>query len=162
MAKIHESVFQAKGSVVLGDVEMGADCGVWYGAVIRGDEDSIRIGSGSNFQDNAVLHVDTGYPMVIGDGVTVGHGAILHGCSVGDNTVIGMGAIVLNTAKIGKNCIIGAGALVPGGMEIPDGSIAFGNPAKIRREVTEDDIRANRENAEVYVELAREAKKQDS
>ena len=160
MSKLDKTVFVAPGSHIIGDVTIGKDSGVWYNAVIRADTDRIEIGAESNIQDNAVLHVDEGHPMQIGDGVSIGHGAVLHGCSIGDNTVIGMGAIILNDAKIGRNCMIGAGAMVPGGMEVPDGHIAFGSPCKVRREMTEEEIAGNRENAEEYVMLARRTQKE--
>ena len=161
MAKIDDSVYLAKGSFVLGDVEVGADCGIWYNAVVRGDSAPIRIGKETNVQDCAVLHVDEGHPMKIGDGVTIGHGAIVHSCTVGDNTIIGMGAIILNDAVVGRNCMIGAGSLVPQGAEIPDGSIAFGSPAKVRRPMTEEEIAYNRLNAAVYIRHAKEAKESE-
>ncbi len=155
MTRIHESVFLARGSVVTGDVTIGRDCGIWYNAVVRGDEEKVVIGERTNVQDCAVIHCDPGHPAVLGDGVTIGHGAIIHGCRIGDNSLIGMGAIILNGAVIGRDCVIGAGALVPGGMEVPDGHIAFGSPARIRREASPEDIRENRRNAEVYTDLAR-------
>lgn len=161
MSKIDKTVFEAPGSAIVGDVTIGPDCGVWYNAVIRGDENSVTIGARSNIQDCAVIHVDTNYPVEIGDDVTIGHGAIVHGCQVGDNTIIGMGAIILNGAKIGRDCVIGAGALVTQGTEIPDGSIAFGNPAKIIRDTKPEEIAANKKNAELYVELAREGRTSD-
>ncbi len=154
MRNIDENVYIAEGAHIIGDVSIGPDCGIWYNAVIRGDEDSISIGSRTNIQDNAVLHVDTGFPMSIGSGVTIGHSAIVHSCTVGDNVLIGMGAIVMNGARIGDNAIIGAGALVTQNTEIPSGSIAFGNPAKVRSQAGEEDIAATRHNADVYVELA--------
>ena len=157
MAAVDKSVYLARGSVVVGDVTLMEGCGVWYNAVIRGDEDSVVIGRGSNIQDNAVIHVDKGHPVRIGEGVTVGHGAILHGCTVGDNSLIGMGAIVLNDAVIGRDCIIGAGALVTGGTVIPDGSVAFGNPARVRKEAGPEGAASNRRNAAFYRQLAREA-----
>jgi len=157
MAVIDKSVYLARGSVVTGDVTIGEGCGIWYNAVIRGDEDSVVIGPGSNIQDNAVIHVDRGYPVRIGEGVTVGHGAILHGCTVGDNSLIGMGAIVLNGAVIGRDCIIGAGALVTGGTRIPDGLVAFGNPAVVRKETGPEGASQNRRNALFYRNLAAEA-----
>ena len=106
-------------------------------------------------QDNCVLHVDAGHPLTIGDYVTIGHGAIVHGCSVGDGTLIGMGAILLNDCKIGKNCIIGAGALVTGGVEIPDDSVVLGNPGKIHRSIRPEEIKRNLENAQYYIEEAK-------
>ena len=116
----HDTAFIAPGAVVLGDVTIGENSGIWYNAVVRGDRDSIVIGRESNIQDNAVVHLGSGYPVEIGDHVTIGHGAIVHGCKIGDNTMIGMGAILMNGCKIGKNCIIGAGALVTQNVEIPD------------------------------------------
>ena len=106
--QIHDTAFIAPGAVVLGDVTIGENSGIWYNAVVRGDRDSIVIGRESNIQDNAVVHLGSGYPVEIGDHVTIGHGAIIHGCKIGDNTMIGMGAILMNGCKIGKNCIIGA------------------------------------------------------
>ena len=141
-------VFQAAGSVITGDVTIGRDCGVWYNAVIRGDEVDIHIGDRTNIQDNAVVHGDPGNPVHIGSGVTIGHGAIVHGCSIGDNSLIGMGAIILNGARIGRDCIIGAGALVTQGTEIPDGSVAFGNPARIRGQMSPEAVAENRRNAD--------------
>lgn len=161
MTAIDKSVYMARGSVVTGDVTIEEGCGIWYNAVIRGDEDSVVIGKGSNIQDNAVVHVDAGCPVRIGEGVTVGHGAIIHGCTIGDNSLIGMGAIVLNGAVIGRDCIIGAGALVTGGSVIPDGSVAFGNPAKVRKENSPEGIASNRHNAQVYRLLAAEAKRKE-
>ncbi|MCI1723405.1 MAG: gamma carbonic anhydrase family protein [Lachnospiraceae bacterium] len=157
MITIDKSVYLAKGSIVTGDVTIGRDCGVWYNAVIRGDEAPIFIGDRSNVQDNAVVHVDESQPVTIGSGVTIGHGAIVHSCSIGDDTLIGMGAIILNGAMIGKNCIIGAGALVTQGTEIPDNSVAFGNPAKVKHSITDEALAASKKNAEVYVALAKKA-----
>lgn len=141
------------GAVVVGDVTLGEDCSIWYNAVLRADEAPIRLGDGSNVQDNAVLHVTEGHPLTVGKDVTVGHGAILHSCTVGDNTLIGMGAIVLDDAVIGDNCVIAAGALVTGRTVIPDGSMVMGSPAKVKRELTAEEIEATRRNAEVYREL---------
>ena len=134
--QIHDTAFIAPGAVVLGDVTIGENSGMWYNAVVRGDRDSIVIGKESNIQDNAVVHLGSGYPVEIGDHVTIGHGAIVHGC------------------KIGKNCIIGAGALVTQNVEIPDNSLVIGNPGKVKRAVTEEEIRWNLENACIYVEEA--------
>ena len=154
--QIHDTAFIAPGAVVLGDVTIGENSGIWYNAVVRGDRDSIVIGKESNIQDNAVVHLGSGYPVEIGDHVTIGHGAIVHGCKIGDNTMIGMGAILMNGCKIGKNCIIGAGALVTQNVEIPDNSLVVGNPGKVKRAVTEEEIRWNLENAQLYVEEAQE------
>lgn len=149
------SVYVAPSADVLGETELGKDVSIWYRAVVRADLDKIVIGKGSNIQDGCVLHVDAGHPVQIGEYVTVGHGAILHGCTVGDHSLIGMGAIVLNGAVIGKNCIIGAGALVTQGTVIPDGMMALGSPAKIRRPLSEEEIRQNEGSALEYIENAR-------
>lgn len=149
---IDETVFRAPDAVIYGDVTIEAEAGIWFHAVVRAEHASIRVGRGSNIQDNAVVHVDEGRPVVIGENVTVGHGAILHGCRVGDNTLIGMGAIVLNGAVIGKNCIVGAGAVVTQNTVIPDGTLVLGNPARIRRPVTRNEMEENLRNARLYVE----------
>lgn len=139
---------------VIGDVQLAEQVSIWYHATIRADSDRITIGRGSNIQDNCVLHVDAGFPISIGEYVTVGHGAILHGCTVGDRTVIGMGAILLNGCTIGENCIIGAGTLITQGMHIPAGSVVMGNPGKVKRQVTEEEKKHNMENAKVYIRHA--------
>lgn len=139
---------------VIGDVQLAEQVSIWYHATIRADSDRITIGRGSNIQDNCVLHVDAGFPISIGEYVTVGHGAILHGCTVGDRTVIGMGAILLNGCTIGENCIIGAGTLITQGMHIPAGSVVMGNPGKVKRQVTEEEKIHNMENAKVYIRHA--------
>lgn len=153
--RIHETAFIAPGAVVLGDVTVGENVGIWYHATVRGDRGPVVIGRGSNIQDNAVVHLDSRFPVVIGENVTVGHGAIVHGCTVGDNSLIGMGAILMNGSRVGKNCIVGAGALVTQGMEIPDNSLVMGSPAKLKRAVTEEEIEGNLQNARLYVEEAR-------
>ena len=155
---IDPSAFIAPNATVLGDVTIGADCSVFFGAVLRAENAPITVGPLTNIQDNCVLHVDEGFPLSIATRCTVGHGAILHGCTVGENSLVGMGAIVLNGAVIGRNCIVGAGALVPQNAVIPDGSLVMGCPAKIRRAVTEADIAANRRAAAFYVEEGREYK----
>ena len=148
---IDSSVFVAKGAVVLGDVTIEKNCSIWYNATIRSSEAPIKIGEGSNVQDNAVIHVSPEYPTSIGSYVTIGHGAIIHGCTIEDNALIGMGAIILNGAKIGKNCIIAAGTLIPQNKIIPDNSLVMGSPGKIVRQVTEDEILKNTKNAEEYI-----------
>lgn len=148
---IDSSVFVAKGAVILGDVTVAKDCSIWYNATIRSTEAPIIIGEGSNVQDNAVIHVDFNHSTIIGSYVTIGHGAIIHGCTIEDNTLIGMGAIILNGAKIGKNCIIAAGALIPQNKIIPDNSLVMGSPGKVVRQVTEDEILKNKKNAEEYI-----------
>ncbi|PWW03991.1 carbonic anhydrase/acetyltransferase-like protein (isoleucine patch superfamily) [Hoeflea marina] len=120
---------------VIGQVVLEAESSVWFGAVLRGDNEPIRVGAGSNIQENSVLHTDMGFPLTIGSGCTIGHNAILHGCTIGDNSLIGMGAIVLNGAVIGRNCLIGAGALITEGKQIPDNSLVMGSPGKVVREL---------------------------
>lgn len=141
----------ARGAVLVGDISLGEKSSVWYNAVARADNAPIQIGARSNIQDCCVLHVDEGHPIRIGDGVTVGHGAILHGCTIDDNSLVGMGAVVLNGAHIGKNCIIGASALVTQGMQIPDGSLVMGVPARVCRLLSEAEIESNRHAAEEYI-----------
>ena len=148
---IDPSVFVAKGAVVLGDVTIEKDCSIWYNATVRSTESYIKIGEGTNVQDNAVIHVGYTHPTAIGSYVTIGHGAIVHGCTIEDNVLIGMGAIILNGAKIGKNCIIAAGALIPQNKEIPDNSLVMGSPGKIVRQVTPEEVIQNRKNAEHYI-----------
>ena len=154
--QIEQAAFVAENAAVTGDVTLGKDSSVWFSAVIRGDGPHIEIGERSNIQDGCVLHADPGYPLTVGSRVTVGHGAILHGCTVGDGTLIGMGAIVLNGAKIGKNCIVGAGALVTGGKEFEDGMLILGSPAKAVRRLTPVEIASNLSSAKHYVEQAKE------
>ena len=155
--KNNKKLYIAPGAFVIGDVTLGENVGIWYNAVVRGDTNSIYIGNETNVQDNSTLHVDSDFKLRIGDGVTIGHNAIVHGCTVGNNTVIGMGSIVLNGAVIGNNCIVGAGSLVTGKMNAPDGSLVMGSPAKVVRQLTEDEIAHNSENAEHYVELMEKA-----
>lgn len=130
----------AHSAVLIGAVTLGEATSVWFGSVLRGDTEMITIGAGSNIQENSVLHTDLGYPLTIGTGCTIGHKSILHGCTVRDNSLIGMGACVLNGAEIGKNCLIGAGALVTQGKKIPDGSMVVGSPAKVVRALTDEEI----------------------
>ena len=151
---IDPSVFVAPGAVILGDVTIKKNCSIWYNSTIRCIEAPILIGEGSNVQDNAVIHVSHNQPVSIGAYVTIGHGAIIHGCTIEDSTLIGMGAIILNGAKIGKNCIIAAGALIPQNKVIPDNSLVMGSPGKIIRQVTEEEIIKNRQNAEEYIHQA--------
>lgn len=132
-----EGQWIAPNAAVIGSVVLGSNASIWFGVVIRGDNDLIEIGDNSNIQENSVLHVDPGKPIHIGQGVTVGHKVMLHGCSIGDNTLIGMNAVVLNGAKVGKNCIVGAHALVPEGMEIPDDSVVMGAPAKVVKQASD-------------------------
>ncbi len=153
---IDESVFLADGAKVLGeDVKIDADCSIWYNAVVRcDDEEHVHIGNKTNIQDLCMVHTSPGCPTTIGNGVTIGHSCIIHGCTIGDNSLIGMGTILLDGAKIGKNCIIGDGSLVTKNTEIPDGCMAFGRPAKVVRELTEIEILTNQGTADWYVKEA--------
>ncbi len=150
-----EAAFLAPNITLYGDISLGADTSVWYGAVIRADKDTISIGERSNIQDNCVVHTSAGHPIRVGTDVSVGHGAILHGCTIGNQVLVGMGAIVLNGAEIGDGCIIGAGALVSEGKKIPPRSLVIGLPGKIVREVSDEDLQGVLQNATSYVELAR-------
>ena len=154
MKSINKTVFIADGAKVIGDVEIGKNSSVWFNAVIRADSDRVKIGDNSNVQDNAVIHTSEGFGVQIGDNVTIGHGAIIHGCTVKDNVMIGMGAIVLNGAVIEENSIIGAGALITQGKVIPSGSLAFGNPVKVVRQLTDEEISSISRNAKSYVKEA--------
>lgn len=144
------SVYIAANATVVGDVQLGENVSIWYNAVLRGDSGTITVGAGTNIQDGAILHEQT----TLGENCTVGHGAIVHGCTVGNNCVIGMGAIVLNGAVIGDNCIVGAGALVTGKMDAPAGSMILGSPAKVVKELTQAQIEDNAHSARHYIELA--------
>jgi len=132
---LHPDTWVAPDANVIGMVVMGEKSSVWFGVTIRADHEEIRIGAGSNVQEHCVMHVDAGYPLTIGTNCTIGHKVMLHGCTIGDNSLIGMGATVLNGAKIGRNCLIGAGALVTEGKEIPDGSVVMGAPGKVVRQL---------------------------
>lgn len=159
--KIDESVFVAWNAHVAGDVEIGADSSVWYSTTVRGDSAEICIGERTNIQDGAVVHVDTDVPCLIGNDVTVGHGAILHGCTVEDGCTVGMGAIVLNGVRIGKDSMVGSGALVTQRKEFPPRSVIMGVPAKSVRTLNDDEVSDMRKNAAHYVELAKKAKVDD-
>ena len=148
---IHQTAWVADNAQVLGDVKLAEGASVWFGVVIRGDTSTITVGKGSNIQDNSVLHADIGMPLVIGEGVTVGHQVMLHGCSIGNNSLIGIGAIVLNGAKIGNNCLVGAGALVTEGKEFPDGSMIIGSPAKATRMLSPEQIEGLKMSARHYL-----------
>lgn len=151
-----KNLFVASTATVIGDVEMGDDCSVWFGAVIRGDSDEIRIGNRTNIQDNAVIHCDPNAPAIIGDDCVIGHLAIVHGAQLGNCVLVGMNATVLNNAKIGNNVIIGANALITSGTVIPDNSMVLGSPGKVVGKLSEEQIAAIKENARVYVEKASE------
>lgn len=141
----------APGAHVIGRVRLGEDVGIWFGAVLRGDTELLDIGARTNIQDRAVVHTDTGFPLTIGEGCTIGHGAIIHGCTIGDNTLVGMGATVLNGAKIGNNSLIGANALVTEGKEFPDNALIVGSPARAIRTLDETAIARLRQSAAHYV-----------
>lgn len=145
----------APDATLIGRVRLGRNAGIWFGVVIRGDNDEISIGADSNVQELTVMHTDPGFPLVIGAGCTIGHKAMLHGCTIGDNSLIGMGAIVLNGARIGKNSLVGAGALVTEGKEFPDGSLIVGSPAKAVRQLDDAAIAGLRGSAAHYVANAR-------
>lgn len=155
LPRIADGVYLAPGSVVIGDVEIGEDSSVWFNAVLRGDVAPIRIGRRSNVQDNAVLHLDRGTPCIVGDEVTIGHGAIVHGTTVGDGVTIGMGAVVLSRSTIGAEAIVAASALVPEDARVAEGALVMGVPAKERRQLTPDERAASRENALRYVRNAK-------
>jgi carbonic anhydrase/acetyltransferase-like protein (isoleucine patch superfamily) len=152
--EIDPAAYTAPTSVVLGRVSLAAGASVWYHAVLRGDCESISLGAGSNIQDNCSVHADLGFPVVVGENVSVGHNAVLHGCTVEDGVLIGMGATVLNGARIGAGSLVAAQALVPQGMQVPPGSLVAGVPARVRRELTGEERALVRLNAEHYVALA--------
>ncbi len=151
---VHEEAWVAPGVTLVGKVEIGPRANVWYGTVMRGDMDRITLGARSNIQDGCVVHTDYGIPTVVGEGVSVGHRAVLHGCAIGDEVLVGMGAILLNGARIGAGCLIAAGTVVLEGTEIPPNSLVAGVPGKIRRELTEEERERVRLNAEHYLGLA--------
>ncbi|MDE1183943.1 gamma carbonic anhydrase family protein [Paraburkholderia sp.] len=149
---IHESVFVADTATIIGDVTLEENASVWFGAALRGDNEPIRLGKGSNVQENAVLHADPGFPLTIEANVTVGHQAMLHGCTIKEGSLIGIQAVVLNGAVIGRNCLVGAGAVVTEGKVFPDNSLILGAPAKVVRELSEADIAGLHRASAVYVE----------
>ncbi len=154
--RIHPTVFVAETAAITGDVTLAENSSAFYGVSARGDSAPIRVGSRSNLQDNVVLHADEGYPCTIGEDVSVGHAAIVHGATVGDGALIGMNATVLNGATVGAGSLVAANSLVPEGMEIPPKSLVAGVPAKIRRELTDEQSTGLKRNAETYVRLASE------
>ncbi|BAT71597.1 conserved hypothetical protein [Thermosulfidibacter takaii ABI70S6] len=154
--KIGKDVFLAEGSFVIGDVEIGDNSSIWFNTVVRGDVNYIRIGNSTNIQDLTMVHVTTAkYPTIIGDNVTIGHRAMVHGCVIGNNCLIGMGAIILDGVKIGNNCLVAAGSLVTQGKEFPDGVLIMGSPAKVVRELTEEEIKGFQRLADHYSALAK-------
>ena len=153
--QVDSTAWIADSAQVMGHVTLGPDASVWFGCVLRGDTESMTIGEGSNIQDLTVMHADHGLPLTIGKHVTVGHKVMLHGCTIGDESLIGIGAIVLNGARIGKNCLVGAGSLVTEGKEFPDGSMIMGTPAKVVRQLTPEQIEGLRLSAQHYIDNAR-------
>jgi carbonic anhydrase/acetyltransferase-like protein (isoleucine patch superfamily) len=151
---VSATAWVAPGATVLGRIVLADGASIWFGAVLRGDNEPIVIGAGSNVQENAVLHTDMGFPLTIGRHVTIGHQAMLHGCTVGDGSLIGIQAIVLNGARIGRECLIGAGALIPEGREIPDRSVVLGSPGKVVRTLTDADVARIRAGSDGYVARA--------
>ena len=149
--EVADSAWVADSAQVIGRVALATDVSVWFGTVIRGDTESISIGRGSNIQDACVLHADMGKPLTVGEDVTVGHQVVLHGCTVGDGSLIGIGAVVLNGARIGRNCLVGAGSLVTEGKEFADGSMIMGSPAKVVRELSPDQMKGFLTSAKMYV-----------
>lgn len=149
------TVWIAENAQVMGDVVLEDDVSIWFGATLRGDTDTITVGEGTNVQDGSVLHADHGSPLVIGRRVTVGHQVMLHGCTIGDESLIGIGAVVLNGARIGRHCLVAAGALVTEGKEFPDGSMIMGSPAKVVRQLLPQQIEGLRLSAAHYIENAR-------
>lgn len=153
--QVDSTAWIADSAQVMGHVTLGPDASVWFGCVLRGDTESMTIGEGSSIQDLTVMHADHGLPLTIGKHVTVGHKVMLHGCTIGDESLIGIGAIVLNGARIGKNCLVGAGSLVTEGKEFPDGSMIMGTPAKVVRQLTPEQIEGLRLSAQHYIDNAR-------
>ena len=149
---IDDNAYVAVEATIIGDVRLAANTSVWAGAVLRGDNEPIVVGEGSNVQEGTVMHTDPGCPLTLGRGVTVGHQAMLHGCTVGDGSLIGIQAVVLNNAVIGRECLVGAGAVVTEGKVFPDRSLILGAPAKVVRTLTDEDVAGLRRNAQAYVE----------
>ncbi|MBY8863196.1 gamma carbonic anhydrase family protein [Nocardia sp. CA2R105] len=149
--QVEDTAWVAPNATVIGRVRLGAEVGIWYSAVLRGDLEDISVGPRTNIQDGCVLHADPGFPLTVGEGVSVGHNAILHGCTIGDNVLVGMGATVLNGAVIGEGSLIAANALIPEGAQIPPGSLVAGVPGKVRRELGEAELDRIRLNATVYL-----------
>ncbi|WP_280150799.1 gamma carbonic anhydrase family protein [Piscinibacter sp. XHJ-5] len=153
--QLAEGAWVADSAEVIGRVTLEADASVWFGTVLRGDTEQLRVGRGSNIQDGSVCHADPGFPLEIGDNVTVGHQVMLHGCTIGDGSLIGIQAVVLNGARIGRHCLVGAGSLVTEGKEFPDGSLIIGSPAKAVRQLTPEQIEGLERTARHYVDNAR-------
>jgi len=153
--RIDETAYLTDSATVIGDVTLKANASIWYGVTLRGDTEPIVIGANSNIQEGTVLHTDKGFPLTVGDNVTVGHQAMLHGCTIGDGSLIGIQAVVLNGAKIGRNCLVGAGALVTEGKESPDNSLIIGSPAKAVRTLSDEQLAGLQKSADMYVQRAK-------
>jgi len=152
--RVAASAWVADNAQVIGNVVLAEDSSVWFGVTLRGDTETITVGRGSNIQDGSVLHADVGFPMTVGENVTVGHQVMLHGCTIGDGSLIGIGAVVLNGAKIGKHCLVGAGSLVTEGKEFPEGSMILGSPARVTKTLTPEQIEGLRMSAKHYTDNA--------
>ena len=157
--EVHPDAWVAPNATLIGKVKLEKNSSIWFNAVLRGDIELISIGENSNIQDGSVLHTDPGYKLNVGNGVTVGHMVMLHGCQIANNTLIGIGSIILNNSKIGKNCIIGANTLITENKVIPDNSLVVGSPGRVLRKVTDDEIKAIHENAKHYVDGSKKYKK---
>ena len=157
--RINKNTYISESVDIIGNVEINENANIWFGTRLRGDMNNIVIGRNTNIQENSVVHVDINSPCIIGKNVTIGHGTIIHGCSISDNVLVGMGSIILNNAKIGKNTIIGAGSLVTQGKEFPEGVLILGNPAKVIRQLTEAEIESIQRSADNYVSLSKKYKK---
>ena len=159
--RLADSVWVAEGAVIVGDVEIGPESSVWFGAVVRGDVNHVRVGARTNLQDYAVLHVTSRtHPTIVGDDVTVGHRATLHGCRVKDRCLVGIGAVVMDGAVVGEDAMVGAGSLVPPGMVVPPGMLALGSPAKVKRALTREEIEYFRQSAASYAGYADEYRRE--
>ena len=157
--EVHPEAWVAPNASIIGKIKLEKNSSIWFNAVLRGDIESITIGENSNIQDGSVLHTDPGFKLNVGKGVTVGHMVMLHGCQIDDDTLIGIGSVILNNAKIGKNCIVGANSLITENKIIPDNSLVVGSPGRVLRKVTEEEIQAIHENAKHYVEGSKKYKK---
>ncbi len=157
--EIHPEAWVASNATIIGKVKLEKNSSIWFNAVLRGDIELIKIGENSNIQDGSVLHTDPGYPLTLGKGVTVGHLVMLHGCQISDNSLIGIGSIILNNAKIGKNCIIGANTLITENKIIPDNSLVVGSPGRVLRKITDEEIKSIIENGQHYVKNSKKYKK---
>ncbi len=157
--EIHPEAWVASNATIIGKVKLEKNSSIWFNAVLRGDIELITIGENSNIQDGSVLHTDPGYPLTLGKGVTIGHLVMLHGCQISDNSLIGIGSIILNNAKIGKNCIIGANTLITENKIIPDNSLVVGSPGRVLRKITDEEIKSIIENGQHYVKNSKKYKK---